>query len=46
MAKIYFEGLGIDADKDYAKDLALKASEFGNPDAEVFLRNNFGDEEE
>ena len=45
MAKIYFEGLGIDKDIDYAKDLATKAKEMGNPDAEIFLRNNFEEEE-
>ena len=41
LADCYLNGIGIEKDPDYAKDLATKAKNLGNPDAQDFLNKNF-----
>ena len=44
LAMCYFEGIGIEPDKDYAHDLGIKAMQLGNLDAKEFLKNYFNEE--
>jgi len=44
LAICYFNGIGIEPDKDYAHDLGIKAMNLGNVDAKEFLKNYFNEE--